>query len=818
MSSRKRGGQRAAGPSAVSTDTISGENALEFLFNYRPKFVKLKNFEGSNGTRDPSPYDMHLHPQLILKDIILFPDMLKQLAGVVDSKPSHLTRGNGSLPRVAINGPLDPEQVSSRMKDSTGITIGPEADLQGEYGKLQKLTAVVASTLFAGLKKWSTIFKYNSKPISMAPCALADGYLSLDEKAIKEARLPKELDSELKLVIKHNLSDFLLVELKSMNAGSEAVFRAIGDLVGSEFSWVRCPKSQRCGASFCRKPGNRFQFSITGHKTGEDGDIMEDEPGASTGDPFRFNKSSIDFSVAPVPDTRAWKFRRGRENAQKKSGVRRRSDDGPDEEDGETGGGDIDGDSAEEGVTLPYTQEDFDKAKKIIQQIWAEAVNVDSTFIVLNAGSREYIGIRDRKLQRLYLSPFIDLDKPDTVLRPGYFKIHTGLQITALVDAIQRAKKLHASRGILELYTFQYDRGEPYQDKASNAAKTARISSSTKTPRDAQTEASSSANADEDDFSGGILGFLPAESQLLQQLQDACTLKISWDAYIFDLGPAGSMTVTRSVEGVPSYGGTQMELHVVHHYPQSAHSYACYAADGDTTLPGIVIKVAPPGRAKEALMHEHKMYNVLWRIKGVAQSLGLVDHLGLYCEEYEEKTILVLLDGGERMTTKCRMGTFDNVYTQVKEAVRTMHFAKITHGHLTPENILVTKDQHTKKGEWKIHFISWKDGKYHGYFSARKVSSNATLDRSTRRGPPLKAKPRTLAGKGNGGQEQHGTDGDSSRMRRLKPQVLKLGVKNASRIFLTARVHLQQFHDEFENDRKMLDSGEWGTRKTINRI
>ncbi len=132
--------------------------------------------------------------------------------------------------------------------------------------------------------------------------------------------------------------------------------------------------------------------------------------------------------------------------------------------------------------------------------------------MVLNAGSREYIGIRDRKLQRLYLSPFIDLDKPDTVLRPGYFKIHTGLQIVALVDAIQRAKKLHALREIPELYTFQYDRGEPYQEKASSAAKTARISSSTKTPREAKKEASNSANADEDEISGDISDIPPAVS------------------------------------------------------------------------------------------------------------------------------------------------------------------------------------------------------------------------------------------------------------------------------------------------------------------
>ncbi len=166
----------------------------------------------------------------------------------------------------------------------------------------------------------------------------------------------------------------------------------------------------------------------------------------------------------------------------------------------------------------------------------------------------------------------------------------------------------------------------------------------------------------------------------------------------------------------------------------------------------------------------------------------------------------------------CLLCAINSRSTQVKEAVRMMHFAKITHGDLTPENILVTKDQHTKKGQWKPHFIGWKDGKYHRYFSARKVGSNATLERSTRREPSLKAKPRTLVGKSNHGQERHGTDGDSSRTRRMKSQVLNRGVKQASRIFLTARVRLQQFRDGIENDRKMLDSGEWGTRKTISSI
>ncbi len=94
-----------------------------------------------------------------------------------------------------------------------------------------------------------------------------------------------------------------------------------------------------------------------------------------------------------------------------------------------------------------------------MKQVWAEAVNVDATFMVLNAGSREFIGIRDRKSQRLYLSPLIDLDDPSSLLA-GYFKVHAGVQIATILDAIQRAKQSNALSRLPVLYTFEYDRGD----------------------------------------------------------------------------------------------------------------------------------------------------------------------------------------------------------------------------------------------------------------------------------------------------------------------------------------------------------------------
>ncbi|KAK0191553.1 hypothetical protein F5146DRAFT_605344 [Armillaria mellea] len=791
--------------------SLSGEQVLEHLFTCRPKFTKLPGFEGSNGTRDPAQYDMHLHDRLILKDVVFFPDMLDQLADAVT-----LIGNTEHLPQLSladINAPLHPDCIETKLDDEKLFKIGHEASLQAIYPTVQQLSSVATSTLFAGLKEWSNIFRYSDKPISMMPCALADGYLSLDGDAIMKAGLPKELGNDLKLVIKQGLSDFLFWEFKSMNAGSEEVMQAIRHLAGTEFPWVRCPQTRNCSAGTCKKTGNRFKFSVTGHKTGEDGDIMGDEPGTSVGNQIRFDKSGIDFSVTPVPDSRRWKFQRERKTLQKKSKVRRRPDDDHDEEDGENGGNDIDNDGAYDGrVPLPFTQQAYSKAKKIVQQIWAEAVNVDATFLVLNAASREYIGIRDRKLQRLYLSPLIDLDNPATVPQ-GYFKIHTGLRITALLDAIQRAKRLDTHS---ELYTFQYDRAESYKDKPPNTVKTPRLSESMTTPRDIHAQVPESPDDDEDDVAESSVDFPPAEAQLLQQLQDADSLKISWNAYTHGLGPAGSMIVARSVKSPLSHTGTQMELHVIRPYPHSSISYSCYAEVGDTILRGFVIKVAPPGLAQEGLLREHKMYNALSRIEDVAQSLGLVKHFGLYRKRHGEKIVLVLLDGGNLLSAKSKKGTPDNVYSQVRKAVQKMHLAKITHGSLAPENILVTKDKNTKRGQWTIHFISWKNGRYHKYLSARKVCNSFTLERSVGRIRKLPLKVRSsnssgpLVGKR---KEGHGTDKVSSRTRKIKLRVFKRSVTSATKLFITFRMALRKWNNAVEEDRKMLNSSVWNRRQ-----
>ncbi|TFK66362.1 hypothetical protein BDN72DRAFT_148607 [Pluteus cervinus] len=73
----------------------------------------------------------------------------------------------------------------------------------------------------------------------------------------------------------------------------------------------------------------------------------------------------------------------------------------------------------------------------LTHHVWRMAVEQDTTVIVINSGNHERIGIRHRGSQTLYLSDMIDLTKP------GYGKLHVGILISAVDDALDRYRALH---------------------------------------------------------------------------------------------------------------------------------------------------------------------------------------------------------------------------------------------------------------------------------------------------------------------------------------------------------------------------------------
>lgn len=77
-----------------------------------------------------------------------------------------------------------------------------------------------------------------------------------------------------------------------------------------------------------------------------------------------------------------------------------------------------------------------------------EAVQSDTTLVVIQSGNFEFIGIRHRASQTLYLTELLDVpnsaSQTDTNprTRPPYAKVHTGLYIAAVRDAVSRALQI----------------------------------------------------------------------------------------------------------------------------------------------------------------------------------------------------------------------------------------------------------------------------------------------------------------------------------------------------------------------------------------
>ena len=87
----------------------------------------------------------------------------------------------------------------------------------------------------------------------------------------------------------------------------------------------------------------------------------------------------------------------------------------------------------------------------------------DATYAVLHAGNYELLFFRNRQTQTLYISDVIVPHNIDqgTPGGPGYYQIHVGLYISAIQDAINRARQLKdfesGATGLPDKWTRPYD-------------------------------------------------------------------------------------------------------------------------------------------------------------------------------------------------------------------------------------------------------------------------------------------------------------------------------------------------------------------------
>ncbi|RDB15956.1 hypothetical protein Hypma_003555 [Hypsizygus marmoreus] len=251
-------------------------------------------------------------------------------------------------------------------------------------------SSVVGATLAYQLPEWSpdclewTLTDVGEDPKSKA---IADGFLSVVSRSKSGQRLSL---SDLQQIVAETFPVIAVWEFKSLAAGDPAIIAALSKefVDRSRFPWEGCPHKKLCAF---KHPGD---FVVpTGSKMGLDAEIP---PCPSIG-PARA-AADLRRSAGPIPDH-------------------------------------------------PGTVGFIQKARWIVQQVWAEAVVADATFMVIHSGNVERIGIRDRKNQTLYLSDVIRVDACE------YGKLQTGLYIAAIRGAEQRALLLKRQPVAPQSYT-----------------------------------------------------------------------------------------------------------------------------------------------------------------------------------------------------------------------------------------------------------------------------------------------------------------------------------------------------------------------------
>ena len=77
--------------------------------------------------------------------------------------------------------------------------------------------------------------------------------------------------------------------------------------------------------------------------------------------------------------------------------------------------------------------------------MWAQATKADTSIVVVQSGNYEFVGVRHRQSQTLYIS---DIIEPHACKEASYGKIHVGIYVAAALDAIDRAmQRASGNRG-----------------------------------------------------------------------------------------------------------------------------------------------------------------------------------------------------------------------------------------------------------------------------------------------------------------------------------------------------------------------------------
>ncbi|KAF8999576.1 hypothetical protein BDZ89DRAFT_722969 [Hymenopellis radicata] len=368
----------------------------------------------------PRRYAMHLHPTLLLKHVQSLPDLPMQLGALVDEALDHDTYPiPSSRPQKLGDVVVPSENIrfsrTERERDCSNwlkVSIDSVAQLPTVFAVREQLVAAITSVLISGSSELPDegegILRWSSKSTTLRGNAEdlppAGGYFTL--------HTPSESDSRCENLEKFSLSDIVVVDFQAVAGPLRpySLFSAMQKVVkeGLQWRWRTCDAEKSviatCASDRCRRFPELDEASVSGRPTGFDSEVV-----------FGMIIKCLENALSHA------------------------------------------GDAAPSGNLPP---EVIAMVSFFWQELWAKAVAVDASCMILCSGDHEIICLRVRSTQTMFISDTLDIQRSPTSPIPPHIKLHCGVALLAYNDVVARLQTLttHANSGRLPgQWLFDYD-------------------------------------------------------------------------------------------------------------------------------------------------------------------------------------------------------------------------------------------------------------------------------------------------------------------------------------------------------------------------
>ncbi|KAM6493938.1 hypothetical protein JOM56_010299 [Amanita muscaria] len=415
--------------SSSASDPLSEiPQELKDLFSWNPPPLNPLPFLGtkmSTRTHPPAFFDRHFRPELKLLRVKRLPSLVRDIAAIVDETIMNSFNDGFQFPP---SGKLPSAEQLEFSVLNIDWDMADEKAVASFYDKTTAtFCAPVASTLALRLSDWNTLLVW-TQSVNVSGYAIADGFLKVASPtnlAKKETQLKEAMGEETLRhlqVLSTRRASLVTNEFKNLAAGGPEVMLAIPNLSNSpSFDWTGCEfpncalmthhvkEREKIATVFLGPDAKNTPWTIAPASVSALLPASVPPPSLSTG------SSSVQGSSEDVGTSKAVKRKRDESRASSSSSFNRQAN-------------------------IPY----FPRSIALISdftEAWAQATRVDGSIIVLQSGNHEFIGIRHRTTQTLYIS---DLIKPHACKEPSYGRFHVGIYIAGIRDALDRERQRDA--------------------------------------------------------------------------------------------------------------------------------------------------------------------------------------------------------------------------------------------------------------------------------------------------------------------------------------------------------------------------------------